>query len=135
MKSWKDIAIKNTDKPVEKKKKEVVVKEEKLILSSSNYYNECYDFDEYFNLYYGTQVSEILIDYEDYIKEEHLPIFNSSKSSFYDFIKKYSTEGINAKNIVNDFNEKLKRDNYRNYQDEDDNFNSNLPLTLNKINE
>lgn len=124
MKNWKDIAIKT---PQENEKKDIVEQKkdeyhEKLILSSSNYYNECMNFDEHFHLYYGTKVLSILVDFEDFIqKESCLPIFNDSKTSFYEYMKKHTSEAIRVRTKINDFNQKLKKNHYRGYREEDDN--------------
>ncbi len=113
MKSWAEIA----KKEVVKKEVEILKEKETPSGYSENMKeDELRDFDDEFDVFWNSVVSDIKFDFVEKIEElsnyEKLPFFNypfhEKKNfyfTFYSYMKKHSVEGIELRNRICEYNE------------------------------
>lgn len=106
--SWSSVLKKNAD--IEQKK----VKENKKIVENNDfdpYKDLCFkDIDEEFEYQYLNRMTNISIDFRDYISKNYLPFMDKHipiKYTIYDFLKNNSEELFKTTKKVTDYNEEL----------------------------
>lgn len=115
---WVSIVSKNKDKIQEKIKKNQIVEQEKEFdpYSILNFK----DIDEEFEFKYLDKMTDISIQFRDYIYKNYLPFMDKSvfvNYTLYDFIKNNSVEYSNTIKIVENYNQELI-DEYNKEQEE-----------------
>ncbi len=120
---WKNIVLKNIDKPIVNNLKKEEKKEQKT-LSYNEYYDYCWDYDERFSLFHGTEVLNIALDFEDIIYEYKLPIFdnasNGNNKYVFEFLLNNSFEGLNIIKETDEFNNELKKEYSQEFLEEEE---------------
>ena len=106
--SWSSILKKNAH--IEQQK----VKEEKKIVENNHfdpYKDLCFkDIDEEFEHHYLNKMTNISIEYRDYISRNYLPFMDKHipiKYTIYDFLKNNSEEFLKTTRKVTNYNEEL----------------------------
>lgn len=106
--SWSSVLKKNAH--IEQKK----VKENKKIVENNDfdpYKDLCFkDIDEEFEYQYLNRMTNISIDFRDYISKNYLPFMDKHipiKYTIYDFLKNNSEELFKTTKKVTDYNEEL----------------------------
>jgi hypothetical protein len=114
MKSWADIAKKET---LIKKEVEILTEKETPMGYDENMKeDELRNFDDEFDVYWSSVVSDIKFDFMERIEEisnyEKLPFLNYSfynqknyYHTFYSYMKKHSVEAIELRNRICEYNE------------------------------
>ncbi len=120
---WKNIVLKNIDKPIVNNLKKEEKKEQKT-LSYNEYYDYCWNYDERFSLFHGTEVLDISLDFADLIYEYRLPLFdnasNGNNKYVFDFLLKNSHEGLNIIKETDNFNNELKKEYTQEFLEEEE---------------
>ncbi len=124
--AWSNALKVNIDKPFENN-----IKEEKKDIKHipyNPYYEHCWDENEQFSLHHSGDVLNVLIDYENFIQEYGLPIFdrvsNGNNKYLYDFLLNNTHEGKQIINKCEEFNNELKKDYYAEFEEEEEYNNS-----------
>lgn len=106
--SWSSVLKKNAH--IEQPK----VKEKKKIVENNNFdpYQDLYfkDIDEEFEHLYLNKMTNISIEFRDYISKNYLPFMDKHipiKYTIYDFLKNNSEEFLKTTKKVTDYNEEL----------------------------
>lgn len=116
--NWAKIAIKNKDKEQVKIKKEEKI-ETKIIENPYSILN-FKDVDEEFEFKYLDKMTDISIEFRDFIYKNYLPFMDKNvfvNYTLYDFIKNNSVEYENTIRMVENYNQELI-DDYNKEQEE-----------------
>ncbi len=133
---WKNIVLSN-NKDFEKNKKDDKPKEE-VVVHYNEYHDHCWDVDERFSLFYGSNALNIMNDLENLIYDCDLPIYNGlmtgNSNHLLNFLLNNSIEGLDIIKEVNEYNYNLKKEYYMDTNDEDEFNNMNDSYKFNESN-